>query len=96
MTEWNLLIFSKTLKEKQEGMQSSLTKIIDAMSGLDQEKSALAEVWKGSAKENFMSAFTKAFEKAAEDVDEMGKLISVYSQIENSFENCEKEIMKLL
>ena len=96
MTEWDLLIFSKTLKEKQEGMQSSLTKIIDAMSGLDQEKTALAEVWKGRAKENFMSSFTKTFEKAAENVDEIRKLILAYSQIESSFENCEKEIMKLL
>lgn len=96
MAKWDLLFLSKTLKGKQEEMQISLTKIIDAVNGLNQEKDALAGIWRGSAKEQFMSAFTKASGKAAEAVNDMGKLISLYSQIEEEFEDCEKEIGKLL
>lgn len=96
MTECDLLIFSKSLKEKQEKMQICLTKIIDAINGLKQEGDVLAGIWEGDAKEHFMAVFTKRWEEAAENAGEMGKLVGTYSQIENNFENCEREIMKLL
>lgn len=95
MAEWDFLIFSQTLKDKQEGMQICLTKIIDALSSLKQEADSLEGVWQGSTRENFMAAFTKAWEKAEEAVSEAGGLIGVYVQIESSFEDCEKEIEQL-
>ncbi|MBD5456248.1 MAG: hypothetical protein HDR23_07220 [Lachnospiraceae bacterium] len=95
MSEWDLVFCAKTIKEKQEEMQLSFTKIIDALNSLKDENVHLSGIWKGNAETNFMSAFFKMWENAKDTADEMGNLIAAFTEIEKHFENAENEILKL-
>lgn len=95
MTEWDFLLCAQRLKEKQEKMMACYTKITDALSGLKKEAVFLSGIWKGNAKESFMSSFWKIWEEADRTIDETGKLIAVYAEIEKGFEDCENTIMEM-
>lgn len=93
MTEWDFVMLSGKLKEKQTAMQECLTRIIDDLNGVRDEEVLLAGNWKGKAQESFFSGFQKRWEEACTYAREVGKVIAAYSQVEKAFEICESEIV---
>lgn len=95
MTEWDFVFCAKTVKGKQEEMQSSFTGIIDALNVLKEESVYLGSIWKGDAGTSFISAFLEIWKDAKKAADETGNLIGAFLQIEKNFENADNEIAKL-
>ncbi|MGN0377373.1 MAG: hypothetical protein ACI4ED_07035 [Suilimivivens sp.] len=92
MTDWDLMILSDKLKEKQAALQECYTRIVDDLNGVKDETVLLGGVWKGNAKESFFTAFQSKWEEACTYAEGAGKLIGAYSQVEKAFEICESEV----
>lgn len=96
MKEWDMMIVADQLKEKQNSMQKSHTKTVDALQGIRDELISLRGIWQGYACDEFMAAFFQKWEEACDESERVGNLITAFVRAEKVFEDSEAKIGELL
>lgn len=95
-TEWDLRLLAPELKEKQTQLQGRMTEIFDAVNELREQTEVLSALWKGNAKEIFCAGFIKELTELFSCAEEMGRMVNLLTDMENSFEICELQVSAIM
>lgn len=92
MQTWKIVMAAGRLKETQEAMLKEGKQIQDVILELEEEASKLSDLWKGAAAETFFSQFLEEMENTKNYAEKIGKLITLLSQAEQKFKQCEESV----